>query len=689
MPRRLLFAIPLLAASLLLAMPLAAESGSPRSPRNANYTIVARLDAAARTVDGRLTLRWTNLQERPTAELWFHLYWNAWRNDQSTWMRDDRLADRVDEDDVRPEDWSFQQVRAARLVVAGGAGGDRTTVDLPRRFAAPEAYEHRLGSPEDRSVMVVDLPTAVGPGESVEVEIEWTARVPRTFARTGFRDQYFFLAHWFPKLGVYEPEGWHCRPFRALTEFYSDYGVYDVSLTTPTDFVVGATGREREARDNGDGTTTRRFVEEDVHAFTWTASPLFTVHQRRFEVEGLPPVEMRLLLQPEHADQAERHFDATAAALEYYGRWYGAYPYGHITIVDPAWQSSTGGMEYPTLFTAGTRLSNPVGGGSPEGVTIHEAGHQFWYGLVGNNEFDHAWLDEGLNTFSTARVYDVVYGDKTWMERYLEPPGTDLPGFVAVLFPEIRLGRGVYGNRFHRFLDSEAPIAGPISDPTHLYFPPTAGRLSYDKTALWLETLERHLGWDVLQGILSTFFQRWRFGHPRPEDFFAVASEVAGQDLGWFFDQVWGRSVIFDYAVHSVESVPVGITGLDGGGADDTGEPAYREADEGDEALYRSEVVVRRRGEGVFPVDIELVFEDGEVVRQAWDGRDAWKLLTVERPAKLRSAVVDPRRVLLLDLDYRNNSRLRESEAPFAASKWSTKWMVWLQDLMLTFTLFV
>jgi aminopeptidase N len=113
---------------------------------------------------------------------------------------------------------------------------------------------------------------------------------------------------------------------------------------------------------------------------------------------------MRLLLQPEHASQADRHFAATRATLQYYGEWFGPYPYGHITIVDPAFQSGAGGMEYPTLFTAGTRWLAPDRVTTPEAVTVHEAGHQFWYGLVGNNEFEDAWMDEGFTTFSTART---------------------------------------------------------------------------------------------------------------------------------------------------------------------------------------------------------------------------------------------------------------------------------------------
>jgi hypothetical protein len=98
---------------------------------------------------------------------------------------------------------------------------------------------------------------------------------------------------------------------------------------------------------------------------------------------------MRLLYQPEHRGQVARHFRATEAALRYYGNWFGEYAYGHITVIDPAWGSGAGGMEYPTLFTCGTRYFNPEGGGSPEGVTVHEAGHQFWFAMVENGEDVH------------------------------------------------------------------------------------------------------------------------------------------------------------------------------------------------------------------------------------------------------------------------------------------------------------
>ena len=187
----------------------------------------------------------------------------------------------------------------------------------------------------------------------------------------------------------------------------------------------------------------------------------------------------------------------------------------------------------------------------------------------------------------------------------------------------------------------------------------------------------------------ATFFERSRFQHPKPEELFAIANEVSGEDLTWYFDQVYRDSVTFDYGVESVSSRADRTRGLfeaEGSlsfaDSEAAGEPT-------DDVLYRTEVLVRRYGNGRFPVAVLLVFEDGSEVRHAWDGRYNWKLFVEERRSKLRHAVVDPERVLLLDLDYTNNSRLREPQGKLAARKWASKWMIWLQDLLAAFTYFV
>jgi hypothetical protein len=647
----------LLIASVASAQSAATGVVSPAvSPQNASYSIDARLDPATRTITGSEVIAWRNITTKTVDDLQFHLYWNAWRNDRSTWLREAVLggstfANRRDDERGRIDVTSIALLPSEPLdtvpLKPDPTTGSRTDLTANRRFIAPDD-----GNRDDETVMAVSLPQPVGPGGGVTVEVKWTAHVPRTFARTGAIGHFFFIAQWFPKLGVLQDAGWNCHQFHFGTEFFSDYGVYDVRLTVPGGWPVGATGVERERRANADGTTTDRYYQEDVHDFAWTTSPDYLERTARFEHPALPTVDLRLLLQPEHAGQAERHFDAARAALRYYGEWFGAYPYGHMTIVDPAYRSGAGGMEYPTLVTAGTRWL--AAGGLVEDVVIHEAGHQWWYGIVGSNETEDAWMDEGFDTFSAARTLSQASPPFHLVHRYFGR-------FIPFVFGDIPLGRETDFNRWPGY--RRRPTIDPQSTPTYLFDPSGGDEISYGKTALWLNTMERWLGWPTVQRIMATYFERWRFKHPKPQDFFDVASEVAGSDLGWYFDQVYRSSGVFDYGVQDLRST-------------------------NEKGIFRTSVIVRRYGEAIFPVDVRVTFANGEQVNELWSGRERWKLYTYERRSRVVSAEVDPKRVLLLDINYTNNSRTLSPRGPDAATKWSLKWMVWLEDLLLSWAFF-
>jgi hypothetical protein len=644
-----------------------AQAPDARSPRNASYTITARLDPASRTLTGEALLTWRNTSRIPATSLRFHLYYNAWRNTRSTWMRELALAGDSEAADRPESDWGWIDVTSLKLVGTSGAPVDVTST---LRFIAPDD-----GNLDDRTVADVPLPAPVAPGETVNVQIAWSSRVPRTFSRTGVVGNFYFLGQWFPKIGVLQDTGWNCHQFHAGTEFFADFGIYDVRLTVPNGWIVGATGVERSRRDEGDRTTTHHYYAADVHDFAWTTSPDYVERVERFSHQGLPPVSMRLLLQPEHVGQADRHFAATRAALRYYGEWFGPYPYDSITIVDPAWQSGADGMEYPMLFTAGANWLAPRRVGDPEDVTIHEAGHQFWYGIVATNEFEHAWMDEGLNTFSTARVLEQSFGTPFYSARYFG-------GFIPWVFDDLPLNRSTVGNRLNGY--RQAADSDAQSTPSWRYWPATGGAITYNKTALWLNTLERYLGWDTLQKILSTYFARYAFKHPEPKDFFAVVNEVSGRDMTWFFDQVYRSSGVFDYGVDVFTSERVSDRGYFGDG----GRQRYSAAERSGDA-YHTTLVVRRGGDGVFPVTVRVVFENNQEVRWQWDGRERWKMFEVDRPVRAVAAEVDPERVLLLDVNYTNNTRSLAPKTGAATRKWSLAWLIWLQDHLLTYGFFI
>ena len=626
--------------------PLSGIINLPRSPRNANYRIEARLDPATRILTGSEVIEWRNITQRSTNEVQFHTYWNAFRDEKSTFLRERALLRTTD----------YEDDRFARLTITHLRIGDRELISTAT-FIAPDD-----GNADDATVMRVALADAVAPGESLRITVDWTARVPKPFARTGVIGNFYFFAQWFPKLGVLEESGWNCHQFHAITEFFSDFGVYDVHLTVPAGWQVGATGVARSTTDNHDGTATHAYYQEDVHDFAWTTSPDLVERTAEFVPDaastsrGQHPVRLRVLMQPEHAAQAERHVGAARTALRYYSQWAGPYPYDQLTIVDPAFRSEADGMEYPTLITGGTPWLIPaaVTASTPEEVVIHEAGHQFFYGVVATNEFEDAWMDEGINTYLTARAM-VQDFPQTYYERRL------LGGALPWVERHLPLSREHYWNRYNGY--RRTPKSDAQSTPAFRYSLAGGQTVIYNKTALWLNTLERYLGWPTMERVLQTYFTRWQFAHPRPADFFAVVNEVSGQDLTWFFDQVYRSSNAFDYAIDTLGSV------RDGDG-------------------YRTDVIVGRRGEATFPVDVAVSFADGERVLRHWDGRDRWTQYTLRSKARAVSAEVDPEHVLLLDINVTNNSRAVAPEGGNAATRWSLKWLVWLQDALLSWAFF-
>ena len=284
-----------------------------QSPRNANYTIAARLHPERHEIEGTLTLEWTNVSEQALDSFPFHLYWNAFRNNLSTSARGrGGRAARVAEGALADRGWGYTEVTKIELL-------DDPATDLTPTL---EYIQPDDGNTADRTVMQVRTERKIAAGETVRFRVEWRSRIPYgDVGRAGWVHDYHFIAQWFPKIGVFEPDGWNAHQFHAWTEFFADYGGYDVALTLPKGFVVGATGRLVSRDDNDDDTETFRFVQEDVHDFTWTASRRFLVRESRFEDEGYPPVDIRLLVQPEHDYLSDRYIEATKIALRSYGAW--------------------------------------------------------------------------------------------------------------------------------------------------------------------------------------------------------------------------------------------------------------------------------------------------------------------------------------------------------------------------------
>jgi hypothetical protein len=679
--------------ALLVPAPAPAQGLPAKSDEIVQYRIGVTLDPATHQLAGKQTLTWRNPSTTDAVqELQFHLYLNAFKNTTSTFMKES--GGQLRGDQMTKDGWGWIDVTS--IATASGVDLKPTLV-----FIQPDD-----GNRDDQTVVKATLPEPVPPGGSVTLEMSFTSKLPQVFARTGYKDDFYLVGQWFPKLGVYEPAGmrgretggWNCHQFHASSEFYADFGRYSVEITVPTDYVLGATGERKAQRVNGNGTTTHTYEQADIHDFAWTADPDYVVVKARFsaaqdvtpaEYESiakllgrtidevrLSDVDITVLLQPDHRPQAQRHIDAAKAGLKWYGLWYGRYPYKTLTVVDPApGAGGAGGMEYPTFITAGSAWMfnywpfDRIRG--VEMVTVHEFGHQFWYGMVANNEFEEAWLDEGFNTWSTSRAMVAAYGADATMVEFLG----------------LRIG-----NRdMDRASNDPAGRYNRILAKSWEYTPPGVyGFYSYQKPSLALSTLEGYLGEQTMARLMRTYHERWRFKHPRSEDFFALVNEVTGQDWSWYFDQVIRGTDIVDYDIGSARTRPRNTAQgvFDGAGgrktvsSEDAGEKD-RENERAKKQIYESVVVVRRSGGVHLPVEVAFKFEGKPVERQTWDGREPTRTFRFERPEKLEWVDVDPDRKILLDANWVNNGRRIEPDSRPAAN-WTSRWLFMLQNIFTT-----
>ena len=643
-----------------------------KSARNANYTIEARLDEAKHTIEGSLVLEWTNTSREALSHFPFHLYWNAFRNTLSASARGEGRRSARFGDPPEKRLFGYTDVRKVRLL-------RQTTEDLTPtlRFLDPDD-----GNKDERTLVEVQSESPVAPGETVRFAIDWTSLIPHGggAGRAGWVHDYHFIVQWFPKIAARYKDRWNEHPFHPWTEFFSDFGVYDVRLQLPRGFVVGATGRLVETKANPDGTETLRFVQEDVHDFAWTASRRYLERKVLFDEPGFPPVEVRLLVQPEHAHLAGRYLEATKLTLRAYGHGSAPYPYPQLTVIDPAWGSASGGMEYPTLFTAGTNVWAPPELRAPESLTIHECGHQFWYGLVANNEFEEAWLDEGLNSYFEDKAVFEQLGPTGFGRRYFGPEGGrgSRSGWPVVA-PRVLIGRGKqHLEDLRAFGKADVMTRRPWD-----YRSAESYTLnSYGKPALTFQTLEGLLGDDVMREVLRAYARRFRFAHPTTEDWIATVNEVTGQDYRWFFDETFFSSNLCDYAIEARNREPrtlVGFSEGPGGLTYSPPGPAPKRAPE----TWEPEVIVRRLGEVRLPTEVLVEFADGARKRERWDGRDRWIRFRYPAGPRVVRAVVDPDGRVALDVNPSNNAWRDESGlARRAATKWSARFLFWLQNLL-------
>ncbi len=589
------------------------------------YRIDVTLNDKNHTLSAFLSLDYTNNSPDTLGYIWFHLWPNAYKDNETAFARQ-----------------KFEQGNGRFYFSKEKDRGYIDSLDFRSGETTLEWEYH----PEWIDVAKVHLARSLPPGGTVTIETPFFVKLPKIFSRMGHTGNHYEITQWYPKPAVYDPDGWHPIPYLDQGEFYSEFGTFDVRITLPEEYVIMATGdlpegdpeyafldslvtitsgyyalktdddkpdkkarrkwlkefKKREFAEPGDSATkTLHFHQERVHDFAWFADKRYMVQKGTLWVEdSTRAVTLWALYLPKFADLWEESIEYLHDATYWFGSWYGTYPYNHVTALsgDLPW----GGMEYPNI----TVISGKDTKEQMEMVIMHEVGHNWHYGIFGYNERLHPWLDEGLTSYSEIRYwyakYDTVNGGKV---------SSGMPAIMARL-----LATSFNKRSFEHFIVNTTVGTHddqPMEGHSTAFEPTNYGAVVYYKSSVVFDFLEHYLGEERNQAAWDEFTRTWSFAHPGPEDLRTAFETTSGEDLSWLFDDIVKTTRRLDYGVSQMVA-------------------------SGDEV----EVTVTNYGNIEVPAEVATLDRAGKLIAARWlPGFSGTKTITFDRQG-VRSATTDP-----------------------------------------------
>lgn len=610
-----------------------------RVPEIASYIINAELLPEIKKVRVEEKLIWRNKTSYSADKISLHLYPNAFLNNKTL----------------------FARGRGEHITEKTRSGIFFSEIKARNKPAILKITHTDSDEINDSTSAVIELEKPVSPGDSILLEFKYELPVPKAMKRFGYAAgrNFFFISQWFPKAGVFENGSWICNQYHPFTNFFADFGSYDVNITVPADYKVAATGSLVKSSVK-DGKACFSFSQYGVHDFAWMASDKIEQHNYLYKRKNGTSVIIQAFIQPENEKYRGRFVNAVKNALEYLEKNIGEYPYRTITIVDVPKSSRSGGMEYPTLITVGAELFSPGMTLQPESVTIHEFTHQFFYGIVANNEVAEAWLDEGITSYLASRIAYKYYGQALVSFKlfgYYPVFGLNILSYneIPLIYTlnDYPVPQGTYA--LMRYL--QAPDCAAIADTSWLHSEAVTYAITgYSKPELMLYTLEKYIGEKNILASLKLFFESNRFSHPKAADFIEAINRNKGNnnDLNWFFRSFYKNAWVYDYSVEYVRPA---------------GNP------------YEYEVSVKRLRDGIARMDVAL-YTDKDTLYQHWNGEGRGKKFIFVTPHKVLGAEIDPFRKNIMDINYSNNSYMIDNQYAGIAGI-ILRWMFWIQNLFL------
>ncbi|MFM2386022.1 MAG: hypothetical protein RL660_779 [Bacteroidota bacterium] len=521
--------------TLLIICVLFASSVSAQSwQQRCDYEIAVNLNDTSSTLSGDCNITYYNNSNDTLRYIFVHAYPNAYRTDKSAFAKQAVENGKTDHYYSKAKDRSA--MRDLNFTVNGSVA----------------LHSEYNGNPD---IYIVDLPEALLPHTSIAISTPFTVYIGKEFSRMGRVGKGFHLTQWYPKLAVYDKDGWHPLPYLDQGEFYADFGKYNVKITVPNNYVVAATGvcttpseqtfiDKRIALEkriaSGDssalqeivqpltGTKTVEFVQDSVIDFAWFADRRFVVQKASTTIGGQTKYGYIYYL-PENKRLWVNGAKVITHTLEYYSQRVGNYPYVSATAVDGGMHASNG-MEYPMI----TYISGSRDTFDNYATIIHEVGHNWFQGILASNERAHAFLDEGCNTFYDQRCEAAYYGDKHTRSIY-----------------DVR-SSGLHSIRYNN--------AQPINTSSELLTENNYYGNVYNAWGNILGQLEMHLGKSTYDSCMQAYYSLYKFKHPQPADMQQVFETISKQKLGWAFEDGINKRETSDFKIKHVKKVDGGYS---------------------------------------------------------------------------------------------------------------------------------
>jgi len=520
-----------------------------------NYKINVSLNDKNNLLNAFEEIVYTNNSPDTLNELWFHLYPNAYKND-STALNKQMM-----------EDGETQLFFAKEE--------SRGYIDS-LNFKSNNELLKCIFHPQFIDVCKLALNNPLLPGASIIITTPFRVKIPTaSISKLGHTGQAYAISQWYPKPAVYDKFGWHAMPYLNQGEFFSEYGSFEVNITLPKNYVVGATGdlqNEDEIRwmnvkanetsfikdftndmtfpPSDKETKTLTYKQNNIHDFAWFADKRF--HILKGETI-LPTSDNKIttwaLFTNNEPKLWLKSIEFINDALTYYSNWIGDYPYKQFTCVDGTIAAGSG-MEYPNLTIIGTS-NNTV---QLEITIIHEIGHSWFYGILGSNEREHPWMDEGINSYYEMRYALKKYPPtqyRGWNELYGIGKFGDIIGTSRINYREAADLEYKYAASSH----TDQAIEGRSEDFTQANY----GLIVYKKTGNAFGYLKEFLGNTLFDNCMKNYFEQWKYKHPYPEDLELVFKNNCKQDLSWFFNDVIKTNKKTDYAITKISEVAEGF----------------------------------------------------------------------------------------------------------------------------------